>query len=140
MRVVVLLIALAVVLVLTVTLLSTRPPAAGTGRLSRYRRRARQAPTFRLERVSQHRYVLHNDGGLPAYDVQLDTRDLTVTEGETSLREFRPRHAEQYLLIQPMHGRVTDLVVRWRIRPGSDDVQVTPLPLDIEAAPEGQDA
>jgi hypothetical protein len=39
-----------------------------------------------------------------------------------------------------MYGRVADLVVRWRTRPGDDAVQVTPLPLDIEPASEGQDA
>ncbi|WP_116952690.1 hypothetical protein [Jiangella endophytica] len=140
MTVVVLLIALVVVFILTATLVFARQPASGTGRVRRYRRRVRAAPRFRLERRSQHRYVLRNDGGTPAYDVRLDTRDLTVTEGETHLREFGPRHAEHYLLIQPMHGRVTDLVVRWRTRPDDDDVQVTPLRLDIEAASEGQDA
>ncbi|SDU83228.1 hypothetical protein [Jiangella alkaliphila] len=140
MTVIVLLIALVVALILTVTVVYARQPASGTGRVRRYRRRIRVAPLFRLERLSQHRYVLRNDGGTPAYDVQLDTGDLTVTEGETHLREFGPRHAEQLLLIQPMHGRVADLVVRWRARPGDDAVQVTPLPLDIEAASEGQDA
>ncbi|SDS27437.1 hypothetical protein [Jiangella sp. DSM 45060] len=137
---VLLIIAVVVVLVLAATVVYARQPASGTGRIARYRRRARSAPRFRLERLSQHRYVLRNDGGSPAYDVRLDTADLTVTEGETHLREFGPRHAEHYLLIQPMHGRVADIVVRWHIRPGDDDVQVTPLPLDIEAASEGQDA
>lgn len=137
---VLLIIALVVLLVLAATVVYARQPAAGTGRIARYRRRARSAPRFRLERLSQHRYVLRNDGGTPAYDVRLDTGDLTVTEGETHLREFGPRHAEHYLLIQPMHGRVTDIVVRWHPRPGDDDVQVTPLRLDIEAASEGQDA
>ncbi|RIQ11593.1 hypothetical protein [Jiangella rhizosphaerae] len=138
--VVVLLIALVVVLLLTVTVVYARQPVPGTGRVSRYRRRARAAPRFRLERLSQHRYVLHNDGGMPAHDVRLDTGDLTVTEGETHLREFGPRHAEHYLLIQPMYGRVSDLIVHWHLRPGDDAEQVTPLPLDIEAASEGQDA
>lgn len=138
--VVLLLIALVVALIITAAVVYARPPAPGTGHVRRYRRRVRAAPRFRLERLSQHRYVLHNDGGTPAHDVSVDTGDLTVTEGETRLREFGPRHAEHYLLIQPMHGRVADIVVRWRLRPGDDDVQVTPLRLDIEAASEGQDA
>lgn len=144
MTVVVVLIVVAVLVLAVLILVSARQAGVGTetDRPSRYRRRrrVRMAPRFRLERVSQHRYVLHNDGASAAYDVRVDTRDLTVTEGETHMREFGAGHAQDYLLIQPMHGRVTELTVRWRARPGAEPEVVAELPLDTEVASEGQEA
>lgn len=137
----VVLIALAVLFVVGLGVAVSRPPEPGTTRMARYRRRrVRMAPQFRLERLSQHRYVLHNDGGTAAHDVRIDTADLTITEGETHLREFDPGHAEHYMIIQPMHGHISELVVRWRLRHRGGAEQVSPLPLDIEAASEGQEA
>ena len=142
MTVVVVLIVVAVLVLAVLILVSARRAGVAADRPSRYgrRRRVRMAPRFRLERVSQHRYVLHNDGATAAYDVRVDTKDLTVTEGETHMREFGAGHAQDYLLIQPMHGRVSELTVRWRSRPGADAEVVTELPLDTEVASEGQEA
>lgn len=142
MTVVVVLIVVAVLVLAALVLVSARQAGIGAERPSRYgrRRRARMAPRFRLERVSQHRYVLHNEGASSAHDVRVDTKDLTVTEGETHMREFSAGHAQDYLLIQPMHGHVSELTVRWRSRPGTNDEVVTQLPLDIETAAEGQEA
>lgn len=143
MTVVVVIIVVAVLVVAALILVSARQAGIGAERPSRRygrRRRVRQAPRFRLERLSQHRYVLHNDGATSAYDVRVDTKDLTVTEGETHMREFSAGHAQDYLLIQPMHGHVSELTVRWRTRPGADPEVVTELPLDTEVASEGQEA
>jgi hypothetical protein len=140
--VVLVLIVVAVLVVAALILISARQAGIGAERPSRYgrRRRVRQAPRFRLERLSQHRYVLHNEGATAAHDVRVDTKDLTVTEGETHMREFSAGHAQDYLLIQPMHGHVSELTVRWRTRPGADPEVVTELPLDTEVASEGQEA
>ncbi|MBB5790837.1 hypothetical protein [Jiangella mangrovi] len=142
MTVVVVLIVVAVLILAALILISARQAGVGAQRPSRYgrRRRVRMAPRLRLERLSQHRYVLHNDGATAAFDVRVDTKDLTVTEGETHMREFSAGHARDFLLIQPMHGHVSELTVRWRSRPGADAEVVTELALDTEVTSEGQEA
>jgi hypothetical protein len=87
------------------------------------------APRFRLDHVSTHRYVLRNDGGSTAYDVHVDTGQLVVQEGSVVFDEFPPRGAEKYLLIQPLHGRMSEITVRWRDRPGHPEQHADQLPL-----------
>lgn len=109
---------------------STQPRRHRVGR--RRLVRARPETRFRLDHISRHRYVLRNEGTLTAYDVRVETGELSVHEGSPTLGYFPPGHTKAYLLIQPLQGRQNEITVRWRQRRGSLDEEVTRLPLDTD--------
>lgn len=87
---------------------------------------------FVIEQLSRHRYALRNDGSGTAYTVSIETADLSVHEGSTSIDEFPPGHVEEYLLIQPMDERVTAIDITWRERApdGAEELHSAHLPID----------
>lgn len=105
---------------------ATRPVPS---RRARSRHRTKQ-PHFTFEQLSPHRYALRNDGNGTAYDVRLDTGELSVHEGSLTVDKFPPRHAEEYLLIQPLQNQVSQVDVTWYTsRDALAEAHVTPLPL-----------
>ena len=85
---------------------------------------------FRLDHISRHRYVLRNDGTGTAFGVLVDVGEIVLHEGSVRFNEFRPGHAERYMLIQPLEIRVHEVVVMWHDRPdGLDAPRIARLPL-----------
>ena len=100
-----------------------------SSRRSRSRGRSKQ-PHFTFEQLSPHRYALRNDGHSPAYDVRVDTGELSVHEGSLSIDEFPPGYVEEYLLIQPLQSQVSQINVTWYTsRDALAEAHVTPFPL-----------
>jgi hypothetical protein len=64
-----------------------------------------------------------------AYDVRLETGNLTVSEGALAFDDFPARNAEKYLLIQPLQGRLNEIRLHWRDRPDSPEEHTARLPL-----------
>ncbi|WP_035812249.1 hypothetical protein [Jiangella gansuensis] len=146
MTIVAFVIAFVALLVAVAAIRYARRTVDGPGRATRVRQRMRgrgrqrAGPRFRLERISRHRYVLHNDGAVSAYDVRLHTGDVMVHEGDTAFHELPPGHREEYVLIQPMHGPQEEISVSWRPSTSAAE-QITALPLTTEIVrPNDQDA
>ena len=100
-----------------------------SSRRTRSRGRTKQ-PRFTFEQLSAHRYALRNDGNGVAYDVRVDTGELSVHEGSLTIDEFPSGYAEEYLLIQPLHTHVSQISVTWYTsRDALAEAHVTPLPL-----------
>ncbi|PSK92986.1 hypothetical protein CLV30_13111 [Haloactinopolyspora alba] len=98
-------------------------------------RRPPDEPHFRFEHTSRHRYVLYNDGPGTAYAVRLEVGEISVHEGSLGFDQFPPGHAEEYLLIQPLSGPLSEITLSWHAqRDGLDPARATPLPLDTPAS------
>lgn len=69
---------------------------------------------FRLQHVSAHRYVLHNDGTAVARRVRIEPGEVVIQNGDLTFDSFQPGRTEEYLLFQPLQGRVNEIVITWQ--------------------------